>query len=112
MPPTTPRLAARSIKSSCTTPAVVTATRVSWGVTLMRISSCTFAFGERDALEQARRLVQRQAHHPGIAAAQLDDEARRAPLDRVGAGLVVRLAGGEGLPDVRGAQVLELHLRA
>src|SRR5678815_1274722 len=39
MLPTRPRPLERSIRSSCTTPALITATRVSRGVTLMRISS-------------------------------------------------------------------------
>src|SRR5882672_6277291 len=105
MLPTRPRLAARSTSSSCTIPAATTATRVSWGLTLMRISS-THLF------QQLGGLVQRQAHHPGIAAAQLDDEARRAPLDRVRAGLVVALAALDVAGDLGRGQFLEAHFRA
>src|SRR5688572_33463144 len=103
MLPTRPRLAARSISSSCTTPAPMIATRVSCGVTLIRISSLT------QLVEQLAGLVERQPHHAGIAAAQLDHEARRAPLDAVGAGLVVGLAGGHVLGDLVLGQRLDLH---
>src|SRR6185369_15320222 len=105
MLPTSPRLAERSTTSSCTWPAASTATRVSCGVTLTSISSYTLG---PHALEQLRGLVQRQAHHAGEAAAQLDHELRGAPLDRVGAGLVVALAGGDVLADLVRRQRLEL----
>src|SRR5262245_24245251 len=105
MLPTSPRLAARSISSSCTTPAAVTATRVSCGVTLMRISSTQL-------FEDQAGLVQRQPHHARIAAAQLDHEARGAALDRVGAGLVVALAGRHVMRDLVRRQLLHLHLGA
>src|ERR1041384_6982982 len=111
MLPTRPRPLERSTSSSCTTPAATTATRVSRGVTLIRISSLTSA-ALREALEQLRRLVERQPHDARIAAAQLDDEARRAALDRVGAGLVVAFAGRHVLRDVLRAQRLEAHLGA
>src|ERR671914_104591 len=101
MLPTSPRLAARSMSSSCTTPEPVTATRVSCGVTLIRISSVTQFF------EKLGCLVERQAHHARIAAAQLHDEARRAPLDGVGARLVVAFARGDVLRDLVRAQLLE-----
>src|SRR5688572_4583881 len=101
--PTRPRLAVRSIKSSCTTPAAVTATRVSRGVTLIRMSSTQL-------FEELAGLVQRQPHHPRIAAAQLDHEARGAPLDPVGAGLVVALAGRHVLRDLVARQRLEQDL--
>src|SRR6266849_4583376 len=98
MLPTRPRPLERSMSSSCTTPAATTATRVSRGVTLMRISSLTEMKGARSAplrqaLEQSGGLVERQAHHARVAAAQLDDEARGAALDGVRAGLVVGFAG-------------------
>src|SRR5688572_20787761 len=105
MLPTSPRLATRSISSSCTTPAPVMATRVSCGVTLIRISSLT------QLVEEMAGLVERQPHYAGIAAAQLDHEARRAPLDAVGAGLVVRLARGHVLGDLVLGEGLELHFR-
>src|SRR6476646_6203565 len=104
--PTRPRLALRSIRSSCTTPDPVTATRVSWGVTLIRISSVT------QFVEELAGLEERQPHDPGVAAAQLHDKPRRAPLDGIGPGLVVALAGGDVLRDLLGAQLLELDLRA
>src|SRR4030095_16201206 len=104
--PPRPRLAARSMSSSCTTPEPVTATRVSWGVTLIRISSVT------QFLEQLAGLVPRQAHDAPVAPAQLNDEARRAPLDRVGARLVVALAARDVLRDLLGGELLELDLRA
>src|SRR5215216_421701 len=94
MLPTSPLLAVRSMRSSCTTPEPVTATRVSCGVTLIRISSVTQLF------EQLARLVERQAHDAGVAAAQLDDEARGAALDGVSAGLVVAIAARHVLCDL------------
>src|SRR5256885_6055559 len=42
--------------------------------------------------QQLRGLEQRQTHHSRVAAAQVLDEHRGAPLDRVPAGLVTRLA--------------------
>src|SRR5688572_16241427 len=106
MLPTSPRLALRSTSSSCTTPEPATATRVSCGVTLIRISSLT------QLVQELAGLVQRQAHDPGIAAVQLDDEARGAPLDGVGARLVVAFPGGDVLGDLLGGQLLELHVGA
>src|SRR5438105_15659044 len=94
------------MSSYCTTPEPVLATRVSCGVTLIRISSVTQFF------EQLTGFVQRQAHDAGIASAQLHDEARRAALDGVGAGLVVAFAGGDILRDLVARELLELHLRA
>src|SRR5919106_4477925 len=104
MLPTSPRLAPRSIRSSCTTPAPMTATRVSCGVTLIRISSLTHP------VEELAGLVQRQAHHAGIAAAQFHHETRRAALDGVRTGLVVALAARDVLRDVFGRERCELHL--
>src|SRR5438045_4374974 len=102
MLPTKPRPRARSTSSSCTTPAATTATRVSRGVTLIRISSLTASASAplRQAFEELCGLVERQPHHARVAAAQLDDEARGASLDRVGAGLVVAFAGGDVLIDL------------
>ena len=48
-----------------------------------------------DPREQRRRFGQRQAHDAGIAAFEPRDECRGAALDRVAAGLVERLAGGD-----------------
>src|SRR5437868_6853321 len=94
MLPTRPRLAARSTTSSCTWPAVSTATRVSCGVTLTRISSLMgfSCGGVPDPLEQLRRLLQRQSDYAGKAAAQLGDKARRPALDAVGPCLVLPFA--------------------
>src|ERR671915_2089720 len=93
MLPTSPRLAARSMSSSCATPAPVTATRVSCGVTLIRMSSLT------QLVQQLARLVEGQARHARVAAAQLDDEARGASLHGIGAGLVVGFAARHVLRD-------------
>src|SRR6266700_4653479 len=119
--PTRPRLAARSTCSSCGTPACITATRVSCGVQLIRMSSVIYGQAPRQGRaacfdsrtsadasvsppevsssssglefrDQLRGLVQRQPHDPGIAAVQLGDEGRGAALDRIGARLVGRLA--------------------
>src|SRR5512145_3132878 len=106
MLPSRPRLAARSIRSSCTTPVAVIATRVSCGVTLIRISSLTHP------VQQLAGLVQGQAHHAGVAAAQLGDEARGASLDGVRARLVVALAARDVLRDLVGGERLQLYLRA
>src|SRR3954469_15657581 len=114
MLPTRPRPLERSTRSSCTTPLATTATRVSRGVTLIRISSLTGreSAALRELLQKLGGLVERQAHDAGIAAAQLDDEARGASLDGIGAGLVVALAGGDVLLDFPRGELLEAHLRA
>src|SRR5258706_649719 len=126
MLPTSPRLAARSMRSSCTTPEPVMATRVSCGVTLTRMSSLTLTRTvpvdvllreparrrARQPLEHLGGLEERQPHHPRVAAAQLGDEARGRALDRVGAGLVVGLAGGDLVRDLAGRELLEPHLRS
>src|SRR5258706_16230643 len=108
MLPTRPRLAARSTSSSCRWPEESTATGVSCGLTLTRISSLTLNV---HALVQLRGLVERQPHDAGEAAAQLGDELRRAPLDGVGAGLVVALAGRDIAADLLGREGLEGDLR-
>src|SRR3954471_16483564 len=104
--PTRPRLALRSMSSSCTTPEPVTATRVSWGVTLIRISSVT------QFVEELAGLEERQPHDARVAAAQLHDKPPCAPLDGIRAGLVVAFARGDVLGDLLGAELLELDLRA
>src|SRR5919201_966613 len=69
MLPTRPRPLERSMRSSCTTPAATTATRVSRGVTLIRISSLT-STALRDVL-RAQRLeahlgARKRALHPVV----------------------------------------------
>src|SRR5687767_15434267 len=108
MLPTSPRLAARSMSSSCATPAASTATRVSCGVTLMRSSSLTRA----DFFQKLTGFIEGQAHDAGIAAAQLDHEARGTALDGVGARLVVAFAACHVLADLLFGKRLEAHLRA
>src|SRR6185503_10444429 len=105
MLPTRPRLAARSTSSSCTIPEATTATRVSCGLTLTRTSSMHL-------FQQLRGLVERQAHHAGIAAAQLDDEPPGASLDAVRARLVVALAALDVGGDLGRGQLLEPHFGA
>src|SRR5438309_67036 len=104
------RRAARPLSSSifCATPALVIATRVSRGVTLMRISSCTRSV---QPLDELPGLIKRQAHYAGVAAAQMHDEQGGPPLDRVGAGLVVALAAGDVLLDLVLGERLEAHFR-
>src|SRR3990167_5106048 len=109
MLPTRPRLAARSTSRSCATPEPMIATRVSCGVTLMRISSFTH---RPQPFQQLRCLVQRQPHRARVAAANLDDEARSAALDRVRARLVVGFPGRHVSPDFLLAELLELDLGA
>src|SRR3954471_9957577 len=114
MLPTSPRPLERSTKSSCTTPLATTATRVSRGVTLIRISSLTGreSAALRELLQKLGGLVERQGHDAGIAAGQLGDEERGASPDGTGARLVVALAGGDVLLDLPRGELLEAHLRA
>src|SRR5882672_394239 len=113
MLPTRPRLAARSMCSSWGTPDCITATRVSWGVQLIRMSSAMGGRGYPDLeiFDQLCRLVQRQAHHAGVAAAQLGDERLGAPLDRVRARLVGRFAARDVGLDVGLRELGEAHVR-
>src|SRR5258708_38418618 len=94
MLPTRPRVAERSMCSSWTTPASRTATRVSWGVMLIRISSVTkperLKHADSGPRQQSRRFGQRKTDHPRIAAFELLDENGSPPLDRIGTGLVER----------------------
>src|SRR3954468_17048875 len=114
MLPTSPRPLERSTSSSCTTPALITATRVSRGVTLMRISSAIGVSAARrlQPVEQLPRLKKRQPHHAGVAAVKLGHEARRAALDGIGARLVVALPGRGVLRDLLRRKLLEAHFRA
>ena len=45
--------------------------------------------------QQRHGLVERQAHHVGVGADQLDDERAGDALGRIAAGLAAPLAGGE-----------------
>src|SRR5258706_4480830 len=126
MLPTSPRLAARSMRSSCTTPEPVMATRVSCGVTLTRMSSLTLTRTvpvdvllreparrrARQPLEHLGGLEEPQPHHPRVAAAPVGDEALGPALDRVGAGLVVAVAGGVIVRDLPGPEPLGPRLRS
>src|SRR5882762_9098402 len=98
---TRPRRLVRSMWISCTTPLSSMAARVSRGAMLTRISMLTGLRSRARAVppvrhargtQQLRRLEQRQTHDSRVAAAQVLDEHRGAPLDRVPAGLVTRLA--------------------
>src|SRR5215467_2033797 len=93
MLPTSPRALARSTCSSCTTPCSSIATRVSCGVTLIRISLFISKYGKADARQDFRRFVQRQPHHAGVAAVDVLRERGRLALDRIASGLVEGLAG-------------------
>src|ERR1700720_1355882 len=98
MLPTSPRAEARSMCNSCTTPCSSIATRVSWGVTLMRISwvmESALEDVEADFAEDLGGRVQRQPHHSRIAAFDPADEHGGASLHGVRAGLVEGLAGGD-----------------
>src|SRR6476646_4849939 len=98
MLPTRPRSSSRSRCSSCTAPFSTTATRVSCGAQLMRMScievGVLFLRPDVDPrpLEQRGRLVQRQTHDTGVAAFDPLDPGRGSALDGVGAGLAERLA--------------------
>src|SRR5436189_4880805 len=87
--------------SSCSMPFSTSATRVSRGVTLIRISSDTLppsASGQ--APEQRPGPVHRQAHHAGVAAFDAGYECAGAALDAVGAGLAAPLAARDVAGDV------------
>src|SRR5690606_37044619 len=92
---TWPRREARPTMTSCAAPFSTTATRLSLGVTLNRISSLTTIPVScavlATAAQQFGSLVQGQAHHSGVAALQMGDECGRPPLNSIPAGLAVRL---------------------
>src|SRR5690349_19215711 len=116
--PTSPRDEARSICTSCVTPCSITATRVSCGVTLTRISSVTAIpdgnkqgaarpsrgrdSSGRDVefLQQLDRFRERQAHDAGVASRDPGHECAGAALDSIRAGLVERLAACAITPDL------------
>src|SRR3990167_5291710 len=86
-----PRLLLRSIYRSCTTPSCITATRVSCGVTLIRISSLIL-FGLWNRIikvpQQLDGFKQRQTHHTGIAAGKMLDKRAGTSLYTITASLV------------------------
>src|SRR5450631_4147384 len=103
MLPTRPRALARSMCNSCTTACSSIATRVSCGVTLMRISWLIGNGGDGSACyswqmvadlgQYLGRFKQRQAHDARVAAFKVSDECRGASLNAIAASLVERLAG-------------------
>src|SRR5581483_3854051 len=112
MLPTNPRPVVRSTWSSCTTPCCRTATRVSCGVTLMRISSSTaLAHGTAEAGKQLAGFEQGQTHHTRVAAAQIAHERRSSPLNRIRAGLVHGFTGADVGADLVCMQAAELDGR-
>src|SRR5687767_6145629 len=121
MLPTSPRSSVRSTCSSCTAPFSTTATRVSCGAQLMRMSCMEDggvvmlrAFSSEPDLrlsQQLGRLVQRQTHDTGVAALDAADPGGRAALDRIGAGLAEGLAGRDIPIDVGRRDLGELHAR-
>src|SRR5208282_5700831 len=98
MLPTRPRADERSMCSSCTTPCSSMATRVSCGVTLMTISwlmAQRLYHRKADAGQDPGRFVQWQAHDARVAALEVLHERGGLALDRVAAGFIERLAGGD-----------------
>src|SRR6266581_2830844 len=95
MLPTSPRADTRSMCSSCTMLCSSTATRVSCGVTLMRISLAIGGseHGKADPRQDLGGLEQRQAHHARIAAVEMLHKRGSLALDCVTAGLVERFTG-------------------
>src|SRR6187402_376892 len=94
-----PRRLCRSMNSSVSTPFSTSAARFSRGATLIRISVVTgkprqLSVPDRDArlLQQVCGLEERQAHDAGVRARDAGDEHGPESLDRVGAGLALRLA--------------------
>src|SRR5450631_1343660 len=123
MLPTRPRALARSMCNSCTTACSSIATRVSCGVTLMRISwligrdgkspeSCGYSCCMvADLRQYLGGFKQRQAHDARVAAVEVADESGGAALDGVAAGLVEGLAGGHIAFDVALRERAKAHMR-
>src|SRR4029450_11358413 len=109
-----------SMCSSCTTACSSIATRVSCGVTLMRISwlivrgpcvEISLVVGEvggragvpsaglirmvADPAQKPRGFVQRQPHHAAVAAGKMCHERGGASLDAIASGLVEGFAAGD-----------------
>src|SRR6187402_162816 len=97
MLPTRPRSSERSRCNSCTAPFSTTATRVSCGVQLMRMSCMQRPGSEGDVglAQEPRGVVQRQTHDTGVAALDALNPRRGTALDRIGARLAERLAAGD-----------------
>src|SRR5690606_21099515 len=100
MLPTMPLARLRSMWISCNMPFSTSATRVSIGVTLIRISSLMAksraadqSKGHVELPQQRRRLEQGQADDAAVAAAERLDEHRGETLDPIAARLVQRFAG-------------------
>src|SRR3954454_18793160 len=116
MLPTRPRPVSSSTCSSCATPCCITATRVSCGVMLMRISSLTAGMRQQrsapELAEQQIRFVQRQTHHARVAALDAADKRGPAPLDSISTGLVERFAARYILTDLLIVELAHMHLRS
>src|SRR4249919_1404972 len=104
--------------SSCSMPFSTSATRVSRGVTLIRISSdksclpCGACLREQSEFaQQPGGLEHGQAHDCGMAAGKMGDETTGATLDAVGAGLAHGFAGGDVAGDGGIVEFGETHLR-
>src|SRR5215470_1159227 len=95
MLPTRPRALTRSMCSSCTTPCSSIATRVSCGVTLIRISLLMSQDREAEPRQELGGFEQRQAHYTRVAPFQVLDERSGLALDSVAACLVERLPRGD-----------------
>src|SRR5450432_2434918 len=121
MLPTRPRALARSMCSSCTTACSSIATRVSCGVTLMRISwlignggksaACYSWQMVADLRQDPGGFKQGQAHDARVTAVEMADECRRPALDAVATGLVEGLARGHVALDVVPREHAEGHVR-
>src|SRR6187397_2432500 len=98
--------------SSCSMPFSTSATRVSRGVTLIRISSDTLPPSDRGELPQQHPcFVYRQSHHAAVAALDARDEGAGAALDAIGPGLAAPLAAVDVGGDVGFVQRAEFHRR-
>src|SRR4029079_13438055 len=114
MLPTSPRALERSTCNSCTTPCSSMATRVSCGVTLIRISCSTILLlhnGPADPGERGRGFCQRQSHHARVTAVDAGDEHCREALNRISASLVEGFAAGDISRDFPRRQAAHRHVR-
>src|SRR4029079_14595796 len=139
MLPTSPRALARSTWSSCTTACSSIATRVSCGVTLIRIScvvaarspgraasvrmfaiaggsgpaftATTLEDRHARAHEQRRRLVERQADDAAVAAFEARDERGGDALHRLRAPLVAWLSARDVALELGSAEAAQRDAR-